>query len=189
MTARLHVDASRIGPLVAVVTLATLAAVLVGCGPTPQERYETTLAILREERAELELLRPAYEDARGAATEAVCKELTGHTPDEAAAYALGQVNAAMASGLADSDSGESTAEYAERMRRLNATLKEQKDTWTAPLDQVTQVVANMDKPGTREAKRFDEVLATMPDAQIYDRQAARVDRAIKNADAAEAALK
>jgi hypothetical protein len=43
-------------------------------------------------------------------------------------------------------------------------------------------------PGTPEAKRFEEVLAKMPEVQAYRRQEERLARAKQAAEEAEAAL-
>lgn len=47
---------------------------------------------------------------------------------------------------------------------------------------------NIKTPGTPEAKRFEEVLAKMPEVQAYERQQKRVEEAQQAVDETEAAL-
>jgi hypothetical protein len=50
-------------------------------------------------------------------------------------------------------------------------------------------MAKINTPGTREARRLEEKLAAMPEAQAYQRQERRVAKARQAVDEAEAALK
>ena len=73
---------------------------------------------------------------------------------------------------------------------LNAqeSLQDQQTALSGPIQKVNEVMTKIKTPGTAEAKRLEEVLAEMPEAQAYTRQEERVKRAQEAADAAEAAL-
>ena len=57
--------------------LAIVVVVLVGCGPSAQEEYDTALSVLNRQQERLDALRPAYDAARQTATLTVCKEIAG----------------------------------------------------------------------------------------------------------------
>jgi hypothetical protein len=60
-----------------------------GCaGPTAQEKYDTAERDLERAQQRLDNLRPAYDTARASAINAVCQEIAGTTPDDAASAAL-----------------------------------------------------------------------------------------------------
>jgi hypothetical protein len=67
-------------------------------------------------------------------------------------------------------------------------LQEKQAAITAPVAKAQEVMNKIKTPGTPEAKRFEEKLATMPEAQAYDRQQKRVERAQQDVDEAKAAL-
>jgi hypothetical protein len=127
----------------------------------------------------------------------VCKEIAGVTPEESAAAALQQLGGIM-SGAADGAAEENTEVKTKDVGDIDQTidnllaahegLKDQQVALSGPIQKVNEVMAKIKTPGTAEAKRFEEVLAQMPEAQAYTRQEERLKRAQEAADAAEAAL-
>lgn len=73
---------------------------------------------------------------------------------------------------------------------LNAhkTMQEQQSAAAAPMAKAYETMRKINTPGTPEAKRVEEVLATMPEAKAYLRQEERLARAEEALDAAEAQL-
>ncbi|HEX3600742.1 MAG TPA: hypothetical protein VHU84_11405, partial [Lacipirellulaceae bacterium] len=59
----------------------------------------------------------------------------------------------------------------------------------APVAKANEVMTKIKTPGTPEAKKYEEKLATMPEVQAYERQQKRVERAQKDVDEAEADMK
>jgi hypothetical protein len=70
----------------------------------------------------------------------------------------------------------------------HSALQEQQAAAAAPLAKVHDTMTKIKTPGTAEAKRVDEVLAKMPQAEAYQRQAKRVERAQQAVDEAQARL-
>jgi len=177
--------------------LAIVVVVLVGCGRSAQEEYDTALSVLNRQQERLDALRPAYDAARQTATLTVCKEVAGFTPDESATAALEQLGGIM-SGSADGAAVENTAANTKDVGDIDQTidnllaaqenLADQQAALSGPIQKVNEVMAKIKTPGTPEAKRFEEVLAQMPEAQAYTRQEERLKRAQEAADAAEAAI-
>ena len=178
-------------------SLAIVVVVLVGCGRSAQEEYDTALSVLNRQQERLDALRPAYDAARQTATMTVSKEITGFTPDESATAALEQLGGIM-SGSADGAAVENTTANTQDVGDIDQTidnllaaqesLADQQSALSGPIQKVNEVMTKIKTPGTAEAKRFEEVLAQMPEAQAYKRQEERVKRAQEAADAAEAAL-
>src|SRR5688572_8309532 len=178
-------------------SLAIIVVVLVGCGRSAQEEYDTALSVLNRQQERLDALRPAYDAARQMAMMTVCKEIAGFTPDESATAALEQLGGIM-DGAADGAADENTAAITKDVGDIDQTidnllaaqenLADQQSALSGPIQKVNEVMTKIKTPGTPEAKRFEEVLAQMPEAQAYTRQEERVKRAQEAADAAEAAL-
>jgi hypothetical protein len=164
------------------------------------------LAVRDLERAEARLdnLRPAYDAARKTAANAVCKEIAGTTPEESATAALqglGDVLTQAPAAPADADAPAAAGEKAKGRRgdELDRTIdnliaaqqgaQEKQAVLTGPLAKAHEVMAKINTPGTPEAKRFEEKLATMKEAQAYQRQEKRVAKAQQAVEEAEAALK
>ena len=177
--------------------LAVVVVVLVGCGPSAQDEYDAALSVLNRQQERLDALRPAYDAARQTATLTVCKEIAGFTPDESATAALEQLGGIM-SGAGDEAAAENATAETKDVGDIDQTidnllaaqenLADQQAALSGPIQKVNEVMSKIKTPGTPEAKRFEEVLAQMPEAQAYARQEDRVKRAQEAVDAAEAAL-
>jgi hypothetical protein len=176
---------------------AIVVVLLMGCGPSAQDEYDTALRELNRQQERLDALRPAYDAARQTAMMAVCKEIAGFTPDESATAALQQLGGII-DGAADGTAAENTAAITKDVGDIDQTidnlvaaqekLADQQAAMSGPIQKVNEVMTKIKTPGTAEAKRFEEVLAQMPEAQAYTRQEERLKRAQETADAAEAAL-
>jgi hypothetical protein len=187
-----------------ILSLATFS----GCGLSAQEKYDEAVRELDRAQAQLDKLRPAYDTARQTAANVVCKEIAGTTPEESASAALaglGNVlnqptDAQAAAAAADAKqavegkkaaTGRKGDELDKTIDSLIAgqkELQEKQAAITAPVAKAQEVMNKIKTPGTPEAKRFEEKLATMPEAQAYDRQQKRVERAQQDVDEAKAAL-
>jgi hypothetical protein len=179
-----------------------VTAATVGCGPSAQEQYDAAVRDLERAEARLDNLRPAYDEARKQAEMMVCKEIAGATPDESAMAALTQLTGAMDQTLSDQLAGEqpaaapggsgrptSDADAAiDQLLSAHSALQEQQATAAAPLAKIYDTMNKIKTPGTAEAKRFEEVLANMPQAEAYARQEKRVERAKQAVDEAQAQL-
>ena len=165
---------------------------LVGCGPTPQQQHDSAVRDLNRAQERLDGLRPAYDAARQMAALAVCKEIAGATPEESAAAALKGLNEAMSLPADDPTSDKKqTGNIDDTIDQLIAAqqnVQEQQAALTAPIEKANEVMNKIKTPGTAEAKRFEEVLAKMPEVQAYERQQKRVDEAQQAVDDSEAAL-
>lgn len=181
------------------------AALVVGCsaGPSAKEKYDEAVHDLERSQSRLDNLRPAYDAARQKAANAVCKEIAGATVEESATDALaglsGVLNqttappsdAAATTDAAKKPSGKKTDELDKTIDNLIAAEKnaQQKQAEvTAPLLKAKEVMAKINTPGTPEAKQMEEKLAKMPEAQAYERQKNRVEKAQKDVDEAEAEM-
>jgi hypothetical protein len=181
-------------------SLAILALlVVVGCsvGPTPQEEYDAAMKNLDRLQERLDALRPAYDLAQQKAALQVCTEITGTTPDESAGAALEQLEgimnqAADAQAAADQSADKKPVgdvdDAIDKLMTAQKTINETQAAISAPLQQTSEVMRKIHTPDTPEAKRYEEVLAGMPEVKAYKRQEDRVARAEKAADAAEAKL-
>jgi hypothetical protein len=191
-----------------VILLILWAATIGGCGPSAQEKYDEAVRGLEQAQTQLDKLRPAYDTARQTAANAVCKEIAGTTPEESASAALAgfddvlnqPAGAPAAAGAIDGKkaaddkkvpTGRKGDELDTTIDNLIAgqkDLQEKQAALTAPVAKAQAVMNQIKTPGTPEAKRFEEKLATMPEAKAYDRQQKRVERAQKEVDEAKAAL-
>jgi hypothetical protein len=178
-------------------SLAILLVVLVGCAPSPEAEYDAALRALNRQQERLDALRPAYDAARQTAALAVCKEIAGATPEESATAALEQLQGIMGqAGDAQAPAGQATDKkqasdidaVIDNLIVAQETFQEQQAALSAPLAMTNEVMSKIKTPGTPEAKRFEEVLAEMPEVKAYKRQEERLARAQKAAAAAEAAL-
>ncbi len=185
-----------------------LLAVL-GCGgPSAKDKYDEAVQRLERAQSQLDKLRPAYDAARVTAANLVCKEIAGTTPDESASAALaglGDVLTQSAAPAADAGKGESKEGEAAKKpagkkgdeldKTIDNLIAQQKNVQekqaalTAPVAKANEVMTKIKTPGTPEAKKFEEKLAAMPEAQAYDRQQKRVEKAQDEVDDAEAAMK
>jgi hypothetical protein len=175
---------------------------IVGCGPSAQEKYDAAVKNLELAQARLDNLRPAYDAAREKAALTVCKEIAGVTPDESAMAALTQLGGvadqSVASQAADSQLAANSIAIEKRtsdaddaidqLLAAHKTMQEQQAAMTGPISKAYDTMNKIKTPGTPEAKRFDEVLANMPEVEAYQRQEKRVERANQDVDDAEADL-
>jgi hypothetical protein len=175
---------------------------IAGCGPSAQEKYDAAVKDLERAQARLDNLRPAYDAAREKAALAVCKEIAGVTPDESAMAALtqleGAADQAVASQAADSQPTASPSagkkrtsdadDAIDKLLAAHKTMQEQQAAMTGPIAKAYDTMNKIKTPGTPEAKRFEEVLAKMPEVEAYHRQEKRVERAKHTVDDAEANL-
>jgi hypothetical protein len=67
-------------------------------------------------------------------------------------------------------------------------VQENQASLAAPIAKANETMAKIKTPGTPEAKRFEEKLAAMPEAQAYERQRTRVENAQQDVDESKAAL-
>ena len=173
-------------------------ALLVGCGPTPQQQYDSAVKTFDRAQARLDMLRPAYDAAREQAKLAVCKEIAGATLEEYALGALSQLEAAKTDALAGLTADAAAAgeqkpatnpdAVIDQLIGAHEKMAEQQSALTGSLTKVQETMAKINTPGTPEAARVDELHSNMPEAQSYLRQEKRVARAQEAVDAAEAAL-
>jgi hypothetical protein len=174
---------------------------IAGCGSSAQEKYDSAVKDLERAQARLDNLRPAYDSAREKAALAVCKEIAGVTPDESAVAALtqleGAADQAVESQAADSQPTASPSagnkhtsddEAIDKLLAAHKTLQEQQAVVTGPIAKAYDTMNKIKAPGTPEAKRFEEVLAKMPEVEAYQQQEKRVERAKQVVDDAEADL-
>src|SRR3954463_378455 len=59
-----------------------------GCAESPQQKYDAAVRDLERAQERRDGLRPAYDQARLTAANAVCREIAGTTPEESASAAL-----------------------------------------------------------------------------------------------------
>ncbi len=184
--------------------LIVFLTLLSGCGPTPKEKYDDAVRDLEHAQSRLDNLRPAYDQARQTAANAVCREIAGTTPEESASAALqglGNVLNQPAPPPADASKKDETDKKVASGRRgdeLDKTIdglmaaeknaQKNEAALTAPLAKANEVMTKIKTPGTPEAKRYDEKLNAMPEVQAYKRQQKRVEQAEKDVDEAKKAL-
>jgi hypothetical protein len=186
--------------------------VLAGCEPSAQEKYDTAVRAYERAESRLDNLRPAYDAAREKAALVVCKEIAGTTPEESAMSALTQLEGLTDQALAgqagtdEAGTGEAAdgqpvagpgaetrpvgdADAAlDQLLAAHQQMQETQAAAMAPIAKVSETMTKIKTPGTPEAKRFEEVLATMPEVRAYQRQEKRVERAKQAVEDAEAAL-
>jgi hypothetical protein len=179
--------------------------VVAGCtDSSPKEKYDEAVKDLERSQARLDHLRPAYDTARLTAANAVCKEIAGTTPEESASAALAGLGDALNQGAVpptdDGKTGDAATKAPGRKGdELDKTIdnliagekkfQEKQAAITAPVTKANEVMAKIKTPGTAEAKKFEEKLASMPEAQAYERQQKRVEKAQQDVDDAKAEMK
>lgn len=181
--------------------LLVLLMVVSGCGPSAKEKYDAAVQEVDRAQAQLDKMRPAYDAARQTATNAVCREITGTSPEESesatAGDLLNQLTAAppdegtKVDGAKTAPSGRKGDELdklVEGAKAAQKDLQEKQAALTAPiakLNEVKKVMNNIKTPGTPEAKKFEEKLAAMPEVKAYQRQQKRLERAQHEVEEAE----
>jgi hypothetical protein len=179
--------------------------VVVGCtDSSPKEKYDEAVKDLERSQSRLDHLRPAYDAAKITAANAVCKEIAGTTPEESASAALAGLGDALnQSALSPTDDGKAAPDAKAATGRkgdeLDKTIdnlvagekkfQEKQAAITAPVAKANEVMNKIKTPGTPEAKKLEEKLATMPEAQAYERQQKRVEKAQQDVDDAKAEMK
>ncbi len=184
--------------------LLVLVTVVGGCGPSAKEKYDAAVQEVDREQAQLDRLRPAYDAARLTAANDVCREIAGTTPEESEGAALeGLSNVLKDTTLAPPEeakkgddkkkpgSGRKVDELDKVIGDFAAAQKEAAGKQasltaiTAPVAKAKEVMSKIKTPGTPEAKKFEEKLATMQQVKAYERQQRRLEIAQKEADEAE----
>src|SRR5882757_7351332 len=176
--------------------LVVFLTLFVGCGPSPKEKYDATVQEVDRQQAQLDKLRPAYDAAVITATNAVCREITGTSPEESESAAaqgvsdvLNQLTAAPpdeskkvdgAKNAPTGRKGDELDKIIDNAAAAQKDLREKQAALTAPVakaNEVRKVMNNIKTPGTPEAKRFQEKLAAMPEVKTYERQQKRLEQA------------
>jgi hypothetical protein len=169
---------------------------LVGCaGESAKEKYDEAVKDLDRAQKRLDNLRPAYDTARVRAANEVCKEIAGTTPEESASAALAGLGKALEDPTLTAPAPatpDATKAGGKKVDELDKTIdglvageqkfKEQQAAITGPVLKAKEVMTKINTPGTPEAKKLEEKLATMPEAKAYDRQQERVEKAQKEVD-------
>jgi len=150
----------------------------VGCGPSAQEQYDMAMNRLERERTQLALLRPAYDAAIQRATASVVQESAGVALDEMLAGLQQQVGGLDAKPAAD---GQDPFQMAEDLAARQQTAQE-------GLAKVGDALVAARQPDPAQNERIQELLQADSDYQAYLKQQARVERALKAVEEAEAAL-
>src|SRR3954452_18265936 len=181
---------------------------LSGCGESPQQKYDVAVRELERAQERLDGLRPAYDQVRLTAANAVCREIAGTTPEESASAALqglGNVlneappapNAAPAADAKKAEEGKKVVggrrgddldKTIDNLISAEKNVQEKQAALGAPIAKANEVMTKIKTPGTPEAKKYEAKLASMPEAQAYERQQKRVENAQKDVDEAKAAL-
>jgi hypothetical protein len=191
--------------------LFALLSVVSGCsGPSAKEKYDAAMRELDRAQERLDRLRPAYDAAKLTAANALCREIAGSTPEEAngaaadaALKGLGDVLNQAATPPEEAKEGESGKKVAagrkgdeldklvESAAATQKTLAEQQANLAAlaaPATKAKEVMAKINTPGTPEAKRLEEKLASYEEVNAYERQKKRVEQAQQDVDDAEKEL-
>lgn len=165
---------------------------ITGCAPSAQEEYDSAVRNLERSESRLDNLRPAYDAAVKQAKDTVCKEIAGVSTEEQTEAALANIEgllsgAAQAEPAADPQGrpvGDPDAAL-DQLLGAHADMQKQAAALTAPLAKANETMKLINTPGTAEAKRYEAVLAEMPEVKAYRRQEKRVERAQAALDAAE----
>jgi len=184
--------------------LFVLLMMVSGCGPSAKEKYDAAVQEVDRAQAQLDKLRPAYDAARQTAANAVCREITGTSPEESESATVGDVLNQLTAAPPDEGKkvdGAKTAPSGRKGDELDKLvdgavaaekdLREKQAALAAPiakLGEVKKVMNNIKTPGTPEAKKFEEKLAAMPEAKAYERQQKRLERAQHDVEEAEKEL-
>jgi outer membrane murein-binding lipoprotein Lpp len=181
--------------------LLVLVTVVSGCAPSAKEKYDAAVQEVDRAQAQLDKMRPGYDAARQTAANAVCREITGTSPEESQTATVGDVLNQLTvappdeAKKADGAKGAPAGKKGDELDKLvDSAVAAQKDlaqkqaALTAPiakLNEVQKVMNNIKTPGTPEAKKFEEKLAAMPEVKAYERQQRRLELAQKEVEEAE----
>jgi hypothetical protein len=164
-----------------------------GCpaAPSAREEFEAAKKAYEHEQAQLDALLPGYTAAKQTAMTKVVRELAGATSEEQMTTALGQLDS-MSKALAENQEGATLRpddfDALEKMAAKQGEALQQIGALTGSAGKAAEVTKNIQMPGTPEAKRYEEALAAMPEAQAYERQQKRLEQAKKAMDEAESKL-
>jgi hypothetical protein len=166
-----------------------LFVVLAGCGESPQEKYDQAVDNYTRAQSRLDHLRPAYDAAKQAATLAVCKEISGTTPEESQLGMLKELTGAAAEASQE-PAADATADPTKKKKPLGDAdaaidslmvaekkMGEKSAAASASILKTNDVMNKITTAGTAENKRFEEVFAAMPEVEAYRRQEQRVQDA------------
>lgn len=162
-----------------------------GCMDMAQEEYDQALRQVSLEQERLDSLRPAYDAARQTAMQTVYQEITGMTQEESAAAALGQIeNIAASAGVPPTGEakGDDLDRAIDQLSKMQEAIEKSQSALTGRIVGSNEVMTKIRTPGTPEFRRFEVVLAAMPEVQAYERQKQRLEQASKAALEAEAKL-
>ena len=177
--------------------LPAILLVFAGCGQSAQEKYDEAVDNLTRVQKRLDNLRPAYDAAKQTAMLAVCKQITGVTPEESQLDMLKQLT-----GAADDVGKEQPAEAADpsapkkkpvgdadaaidSLMAAEKKMGEKSAAASASVIKTSDVMNKIKTPGTPENKKLEDELATMPEVQAYLRQLKRVEEAKEDVEDAE----
>jgi hypothetical protein len=166
-----------------------VSVALAGCGQSAQEKYDEAVDNLTRAQARLDHLRPAYDAAKQTATLAVCKEISGTTPEESQLGMLKELT-----GAAEEANKEPAAETPtdptqkkkpvgdpdaaiDSLMAAEKKMGDKSAAASASILKTNDVMNKIKTPGTPENKRFEEVFGAMPEVEAYNRQQKRVDDA------------
>jgi hypothetical protein len=164
-----------------------------GCAPSAQEEYDAAVRNLERSESRLDNLRPAYDAAIKQAKDTVCKEIAGVSTEEQTEAALANIEGLLSGAAAKTEAaadpqgrpvGDADAAL-DQLLGAHADMQKQAAALTAPLAKANETMKLINTPGTTEAKRYEAVLAEMPEVKAYRRQEKRVERAQTALDAAE----
>jgi hypothetical protein len=163
-----------------------VSVALAGCGQSAQEKYDEAVDNLTRAKAQLDHLRPAYDAAKQAATLAVCKEISGTTPEESQLGMLKELTGA-AEEANKEPSAEAPADPTQKKKPIGDAdaaidslmaaekkMGEKSAAASASVLKTNDVMNKIKTPGTSENKRFEEVFNAMPEVEAYNRQQKRV---------------
>jgi hypothetical protein len=181
--------------------LLVLVTVVGGCAPSAKEKYDAAVHEADLAQAQLDKMRPAYDAAAMTARNAVCREITGTSPEESETATVGDVlnqltvappdEGKKADGAKPAPSGKKGDELDKLIDGAAAAQKDMAQKQAAlaapiaKLNEVQKVMNNIKTPGTPEAKKFEEKLAAMPEVKAYQRQQRRLEIAQKDVEEAE----
>lgn len=164
-----------------------------GCAPSAQEEYDDAVRNLERSESRLDNLRPAYDAAIKQAKDTVCKEIAGVSTEEQTEAALANIEGLLSGAAAQTEPaadpqgrpvGDPDAAL-DQLLGAHQEMAKQTAAITAPLAKANETMKLINTPGTTEAKRYEAVLAEMPEVKAYRRQEKRVERAQTALDAAE----
>jgi hypothetical protein len=187
--------------------LFALLSVVSGCGPSAKEKYDAAVRELDRAQERLDRLRPAYDAARLAAANALCREIAGTTPAESESAAIQGIGDALnqlatpttqeakpgepAKKVPAGRKGDELDKLIESAAATQKELAEKQASVAAlagPAAKAKEVMNKINTPGTPEAKRLEEKLASYEEVNAYERQKKRVEQAQQDVEDAEKEL-